>query len=143
MFDSVVVEKQEKFSKEEILFFFENYDKNAKKAMLLFGGIILFNIFILNIDIFPEKYDKSFSAFFAIFTFGVGMSSFPFFEKMTNNMLLAYQIVSPDTIIQILESNHVSNKMKLELVHSVSKNKIDYIRKLDISQNTRDFIKNI
>lgn len=143
MFDSVVIEKQEKFSKEEILFFFENYDKNAKKAMILFGGIIIFNILILNIDIFPEKYDQSLSTFFAIFALGVGISSFPFFEKMTNNMLLAYQIVSPDTIVQILESKQVSNKMKLELVHAVSKNKIDYIKKLDITQNTRDFIKNI
>jgi hypothetical protein len=143
MFDRVVVEKQEKFSKEEILFFFENYDKNAKKAMLLFGGIIMFNILILNIDIFPEKYDQSLSAFFAIFAFGVGISSFPFFEKMTNNMLLAYQIVSPDIIIEILESEKVSDKMKLDLVNSVNKNKIDYIRKLDITQNTRDFIKNI
>ncbi|MBM26548.1 MAG: hypothetical protein CL760_12885 [Chloroflexi bacterium] len=143
MFDDLVIEKQSKFSKEDILFFFENYDKNVKKAMLLFGGIIMFNIFILNIDIFSEKYDRTFSAFFVIFTFGVGISSFPFFQKITDNMNLAYQIISPDSIIQILESNNVSKKMKLDLLHSVSKHKIDYIKKLDTTQNTKDLIKYI
>ncbi len=134
MFDKIVIEKKDRFSKEETLLFFEKFKKNDLNAKIFVFSGVSFIFFLCSLDIYPKEYLDAIMIFLIVFGFGFFMSSIPIFDAMQKNLIFLYDYISIDSMISVILSPNVSIKLKRDLIMNVNLEKIKYASRMELNK---------